>query len=374
MIDFSELKKRGKKANRSQKNTFIIFIILLVFCSISGCISSSKDIVADSNGTDEISVSEHTVTIVDSLNHSVTFPDHPKRIVAANQQALDLLIAIGAGEQVVGVPEFVVQNKEYMKNLPNAQAIGGVLGNINCEQIISLKPDVVIAYVQYKPKAINRLIEANISVIYFNGFGLSESHENIQQLGLLTGNERNATDLNTFIDYYSLLIKSRISNRTDPQPRVYFEYCTDYTTYGKGSMGDVVLHIVNATNLAGTIDQGNPVISPEWVIQQNPDIIVKRVCKTGLQSNLTTLPGTYSGIIDRPGLSNVSAVRNKRVYLISSDATDSTRQILGTVYLAKMIYPVEFSDIDPEEVRHEYMARFLKYSDQLPSFYPTGSQ
>jgi len=349
---------------------FGVLGLLVVFSSITGCTLAPPGTAIPSNSSHPSVASDQPVTLVDSLNRTVTLPQIPQRIISANQGSVPTLIVMGAGDRIVGVPSFVLADTNLARHLPNAQVFAGSLQKVNCEQILALKPDVIIEYVKYPPLCNDRLEEAGIPILYFNSFDLTEIRNASRQFGLLTGNPKKSDEYIGFVDQYQSLTDSRIANYSGPAPRVYLEYSTDYMTYGKNSQGDALMANLHADNIARSIDLEFPTISPEWILQQDPDVIIKLVSSTDMRANTTTLQKSYQDLVSRPGFSNLSAVRNHRVYVISSDLVYYTRQPVGLVYLAKMIYPDQFSDVDPGQILHTYASRFQLYADNIPTVYP----
>jgi ABC-type Fe3+-hydroxamate transport system substrate-binding protein len=52
------------------------------------------------------------------------------------------------------------------------------------------------------------------------------------------------------------------------------------------------------------------VVSSEWVVQQNPEVIVNRISG---DATLAEMERAYQDIITRPGWENINAVENNRV-------------------------------------------------------------
>jgi len=316
------------------------------------------------------SVLDHSITIVDVLNRSVSFSEPPKRIIAANQGAVPLLILMGAGDRIVGAPTFVMNDANLARHLPQAEAFGGSLTTVNCEQIIALKPDLVIEYVKYQPLCNQRIIDMGIPILYFNSFNIPDMRNNSEQFGILTGNADIADRYNEYLAESISALDSRIANHSGIPPRIYLEYSTDYMTFGKGSTGQDLISIIHGDNIAKDIEIEFPTITPEWIVQEDPDVMIKLVSSSSMRDNTTTLQKSYSDFVSRPGYSNLSAVKNHRVYVLSYDLILYTRQIIGINYMAKIVYPAEFSDVNPEDSLHDFAGRFHTYADQIPTVYP----
>jgi iron complex transport system substrate-binding protein len=64
-------------------------------------------------------------------------------------------------------------------------------------------------------------------------------------------------------------------------------------------------------------------------------------------------------ILSRPGLSDVAAVKDCRVYIIASGIVGGAPSIISDLYFAKWFHPNLFEDIDPEEVHEELVQEFF---------------
>jgi len=103
-------------------------------------------------------------------------------------------------------------------------------------------------------------------------------------------------------------------------------------------------------------------IDPESVVERNPEFIIWKISNIGgytLDKNETVkFQEKQNEILSRPELSNVSAVKNKNVYILSSDVFFGGRYFLSIIYMAKWFHPDLFRDIDPKDIHQEYLTRF----------------
>ena len=67
-----------------------------------------------------------------------------ERLIVANGDAAELLIALGAGDKIVGVTDSTLSVPYIMDKIPNATSIGN-WETPNVEQILALHPDAVIS-------------------------------------------------------------------------------------------------------------------------------------------------------------------------------------------------------------------------------------
>ena len=110
-------------------------------------------------------------------------------------------------------------------------------------------------------------------------------------------------------------------------------------------------------------------VDAEEVARRNPDVIIRIAKEEGGYdtSDVTELSDLRDEIMSRPELSEVSAVKNRRVYVISTDILGGVRHFVGMGYIAKWLYPEMFSDLNPEEIHWQYLVEFQGLSEDLVS-------
>ncbi|AGB01957.1 ABC transporter substrate-binding protein [Methanoregula formicica] len=343
-----------------------VFLFFTMFLAIilSGCISSS----GSSTDTHTIG-NDSSITVTDTYGNTVSFPHTVKRIICLPGTAAETLVSIGAGDKIVGVSEYTSKDAYLMSRMPNATSVGDWwLPDV--EQIISLHPDLVISYGISQSKAgnIDKILAANITVLYVKCYDVRDLANETRMLGKITGTETRSESVAHFSEQYMSLTQERLENVSQGsavKPRFYFERWTDYTALASDSPQHDILTTLNANNVAGDIPLVQADVSPEWIIDQNPDVIF-RLAITG--DNATEI---RDKLMSRPGVSRIRAVQDGRVYIIYSDMLTSPRSAVGTLYLAKVLYPDRFADIDPVEILHDYENEFLPGYRSEDTFYPS---
>jgi iron complex transport system substrate-binding protein len=252
--------------------------------------------------------------------------------------------------------------------MPNAVSIGEG-SSPDIEKIITLRPDVVLLMSTSNPTLAEKLQGANISYAYIDGYKLANIPDEIRILGILTSHTGQA---NRYIAFYSTnhdLVNGRLSSVSAAErPRVYFEGNSDYSTVGKTSGGDSLIRMAYGKNIGSSLGVPWPIVSPEWVMSQDPQVVIKIAYPSTL--NNSTISGIFHSVIMRPSLNSTSAGRDGRVYVLHHRVTYNTQGIVSLVYLAKAMYPELFTDIDPDEILLEYDREFLPGSYLENSFYP----
>lgn len=333
-------------------------------CILSGgCLSSDSGVI-DQEKTN----SSQIVMVTDSTNNIFFFPHPCQRIVALNLDTIETLVVLGAGDKIVGVPDNILTKSNLGKYIPNAVSIGDS-GGANIEKIAQLKPDVIIIMSSSQGKQKSQLQNLGVPILSFNCYILSDIPHSVKNLGTLTGEIDNASAYLDFYTTYNMLISEKTREISpEEKPDVYLEIGNDYTAAGEGSGGDSLLQNIGVHNIASHLPTQWPTVSPEWIIQSNPDVMIKTVhTYVGEQKNF---PKIYNGIVNRSGFHSIKAYYNSRIYVITSNILYGPKCILGQLYLGKIFYPKRFSDIQPDEIVQQYEKLFGVSMNESEIIYP----
>ncbi|WP_300034597.1 ABC transporter substrate-binding protein, partial [Methanospirillum sp.] len=320
--------------------------LILLFLLCSGCVSTPGPLPQNQSKSIEITDSEGT---------PISFPHTVSRIVCLNDDTTEMLITLGAAGSLVGVTS-TAKNSTLMKvSLSSVHNVGNWM-TPNVETIISLNPDVIIGYSTAKPKNLELLRSVGVPIIFLDCYRLQKLPDDAMALGILTDHEKNASRYVEFFTRYTTLVQNRITQIHATPPKVYFESYTDYSVMTTRSAGGQILEFLHIPNVYGNYSSDWVTVSPEWVILKNPDIILKLASDS--QKTHKSLSELVSGISNRTGFANLSAVRNGRIFAMHGDLGSSPRDIFGLLYCAKSIYPEYFTDVSLDEVMTAYSQEF----------------
>jgi iron complex transport system substrate-binding protein len=203
-----------------------------------------------------------------------------------------------------------------------------------------------------------KLEDAGIIVVRFDCFKPETYVEEADKLGYIFGKR---DEVDNFIEFYEGClnsIKEKVEEiPEDEKTKIYIErFRTPYSTSGKGVALHQIIELAGGNNIFSDLS-GHINVDPEEVIIRNPIIIVKQAyARTEYGYNVDDTKGlkdVRDEIMGRPELGDVSAVKNKKVYVVIKEITGG-KHFIAIGYMAKWFYP----DLDPEAIHQEYLTRF----------------
>lgn len=320
---------------------------------------------------------EKEITIIDSADRIVTVKKPVARVVIAVSGGASAVAILNVKDKVVGVPDYIVKQEDWgsvplypeLAELPSI----GKHSDPDVEAIISLNPDFVMLYrdtLQSGSDPSVPLNEAGIAAVYLDLWNSSIMAEEMDLLGYIFDKRAEAGRYIDFCEKYEDYFSGKTAGLSDAdKPKVYLEDYDDYYACGDGGYYDRLCKLAGGKNIAAglkTDEWGFLNIDKEFVMEQNPDIII-RTLYSGVGyslDNSSAMNDTREKILSRPELNApaINAVKNSQCYL-HGGFEQLGQHILTTAYFAKWIHPDLFADLDPQAVHQEYLDTFFKDTD-----------
>ena len=285
--------------------------------------------------------------------------------IVFNSSVYEMIKIMGGQNTVIGVADSLATSSDFPE-LAGKKTFGK-WNEPNAEAIIEAKPDVVFAYADYGQEAMQKVRAAGITVVSLNFYVPSEIDDEIITLGKIFGNEALAKEWNKDVDE----IQSIVSARTKYLSRAtcYWETYSDYSSVADGSGGAEILTLAGVHNLYDKASAASyPKVSDEWVIQKNPDVVVK-ICSSTTTSasycmgttvhDYSLASAVYSKIAGRTGWSEINAVKDRKILLLHSKVgTTAFGCAVAPLYVAKVAYPDKFADIDADSYARAFYKKY----------------
>lgn len=313
-----------------------------------------------------------SITLVDEVGRTVTVDLPVKKIVSSDYRAMEALLAIGARDMIMGVDSNFHKQMPYF-GLKDAAEVGIHAQEVNYEQILSLKPDIVIVPLSQGASAdeISSKLKG-IPVIVMSISAREVMIPELEIMGQILDKEEEAGKLIKWTKEYDGIIEGRLKDlKKQDMPTFYYESMTDLgkkwlaitpNDYkaGKASEG------CGGRNIAADLIANTTSVQEdaEWVLSNDPDYIILD-CMGGdmagpgktesdVQSNLTKIIESRAS----EGFDNLTAVKNGHIYVLSRDFISGPRWVIGHICIAKWLHPDLFEDLSPEKINSEYLKEF----------------
>lgn len=208
-----------------------------------------------------------TVSAVDDSGHTITLHSPAKRIISLAPHATELLFAAGAGDQLLGVSEFS-DYPEAAKRLPS---VGSSL-QLDLERIVSLKPDLVIAWRGgNNARQLSRLRALGLTVFDSEPHGFADITSSLERLGVLAGSDEGRLRAVKFQSTIEKL-RQRYAKRA-PVTVFYQIWPAPLMTLNDRHFVSEAIRLCGGVNVFGTLPSLAPTISREAVVKADPEVI-----------------------------------------------------------------------------------------------------
>ncbi|PUA34000.1 MAG: hypothetical protein B7O98_00885 [Zestosphaera tikiterensis] len=300
-------------------------------------------------------VGKYPLTVVDSLGRSITINRPPERVVSLAPSITEILFALGLDDRVVGVDDFSNYPPKVVEliNEGKVKTVGG-FWNPDIEKIASLKPDLVIASSGTPPhiRLKDKLSELGITVIYVKSTSAQDVNDifsDIQLIAVVFDVLDRSSKLIAEVQNTLNSITQKLNEVNASKPKVL--HLVGPPSWGIFSSGGntFIGWVIKTAGGVNVAEQyvGWPQLSYEYIVTQDPDIIV--ITATGLDPK-----AVYEEIAGSP-IKGTKAFKNGRIYLLTGEADDvlsrpGPRVNVALEILAKLIHPEIFGFIQRSDV------------------------
>ena len=328
------------------------------------------------------------LAVTDVLGRTVTLKGPAERIVLGFNYEEYTAIAGPAGwDRVVGFARTLWTEwrpatfKRYLVPIPrlaNLPDVGNTDdGTFSLEKVLALRPDLVImaewSFGQLSEQV--KQLEAlgiPVMVIDYNA-EMPERHvASTIAIGQVTGNEERGRTLAALYTTKMDDVRRRAA-AAGTHPKAYIELGqsgagTVGNTYWQGMWGRLFDQIGAINIAADHIPKAWGPLSPEYVLAANPEVIfiagsswVNRPSAviTGYDAPVELTRARLAPYAQREGWPGMAAIKSGELHAIEHGLCRALFDYTATQYLAKQLYPEQFSDIDPVEELRRYHEDFL---------------
>ena len=351
---------------------------------------------AETEAAETEAAAEPLFTITDIQDREISFDKEPETFVVANY-IFNFLLVGGKDSlaQVVGMTQDGWEDTRYGEyhalldaypEIADIPSIGGYHDNVlDRERILELEPDVLlINRSQYTDNETSIPVweAAGIRVVVLDYHKMLMANDILSTtiLGRLLHKEDTAAELCEACENGYETVAERIAEipEEEKNKKVYVEL----GNLGAGTIGNsydgmlwgAIVDNIGAVNLAkDKLAEGYGPLDMEYILETNPDIVIiggsiwaddteNDQMRMGLMVNESQAQERLKNFVNRDWWQGLDAIKNGRIYAVDHGSLRNALDYTFTEYLAKIVYPDHFEDLDPQA---EYDAMLRKYLPEM---------
>jgi iron complex transport system substrate-binding protein len=209
------------------------------------------------------------ITMTDDTGATVVLQRPAQRVVSLAPHVTEMLFAAGGGERIVGTVRF----SDYPAAARDIPRVGDNR-QVDIERLLALKPDLLVVWRHNTSmRQMEQLRQLGIPLYYSEPHKLDDILEAVLRLGRLMGTmpqaERSASDLRA-------QLQNLAARYRDKSPvRVFYQVWDRplYTLNERHIVNDAI-RVCGGENIFARLPLVAPSLSPEAVLQENPEVIV----------------------------------------------------------------------------------------------------
>ncbi|MCK4732265.1 MAG: ABC transporter substrate-binding protein, partial [Methanophagales archaeon] len=300
---------------------------------------------------------ERELSLIDHRGKTVTVSMPVKTIISLYDVITKGIRALQKDDKLVAIEDDVKSRPQLWGEISELPSVGRG-SSPDHEVIFELNPDLVVGS---SIEAMNELEAGGITAVCLRYYTPQNQTEDFRKLAYLLDARDKAEEFIAWRESWLNEIKEKVEEISeDEKPRVYYEAWADYKTATKACVRGQMIELAGGINIAHDLsDILNPSVDPEWVIEQNPNVIIRNMPHPPLGNGYEIddpkdLIELRKAIMNRPGFEHIDAVKTGRVYIMSYDIS-IRNYFLGVPFMAKTFHPKLFADMDPNAMHQEWL-------------------
>lgn len=343
--------------------------------AITGLVLLTAPACGGASGVGESSVATDvgygTRSVTDCTGNIATFTAAPTRAATITTSVLEILLALGLQDRIVGVqavapgafPEDLQAIADTFPKL-GGEYVPGNFVPVQREQLLNVEPDLAVGgWPSNFDGSKGALTQAELAERGIPSYfalaascprtepvtDLSVVYQDIENYGQIFDVEEASTAM---VDEMKATISSVQEAVGDADKPKVFSYSWedgggDAYAVGNQNLSNAIIGLAGGDNIFDDIPAVYGEASWEEVVSRNPDVIVIEVFGKGTQEEFDAVVATAEEhFTTDPALQNVTAVKNKAFIPVLAETyyIGGTRNAQAVEYLAKALHPDAFGE------------------------------
>ena len=224
------------------------------------------------------------------------------RIVVLDSATVEMIYMLGAEDKIVGVANLERSKVWPEEKVAKLESVGTFM-KPSLEKIITLKPDLVITSALTDDNLNNGLKSNNIESKRIQANSIEEIFTNFLEVAKMLGKENEA---NKIIAEKKAKLEEIKKMATGNKKGLFVMSASPLMVFGNDNLPNDIMKLLNIKNIAENQKGRNPIVTPEFIIKENPDMII------------TLLPNPSQIVAANPELKNVNAIKNSKFIVVNS--------------------------------------------------------
>jgi len=224
------------------------------------------------------------------------------RIVVLDPATVEMIYMLGSEDKIVGVANLERSKVWPEEKVAKLESVGTFM-KPSLEKIIALKPDLVIMSALTGEELNNGLKSNNIEAKRVQANSIEEIFSNFLEVAKMLGKENEA---NKIIAEKKAKLEEIKKIATGNKKGLFVMSASPLMVFGNDNLPNDIMKLLNIKNIAENQKGRNPIVTPEFIIKENPDIII------------TLLPNPAQIAAVNPQLKNVNAIKNSKFIVVNS--------------------------------------------------------
>ena len=224
------------------------------------------------------------------------------RIVVLDPATVEMIYMLGAEDKIVGVANLERSKVWPEEKVAKLESVGTFI-KPSLEKIIALKPDLVITSALTDDNLNNGLKSNNIEAKRIQANSIEEIFTNFMEVAKMLGKENEA---NKIIAEKRVKLEEIKKMATINKKGLFVMSASPLMVFGNDNLPNDIMKLLNIKNIAENQKGRNPIVTPEFIIKENPDMII------------TLLPNPSQIVATNPQLKNVNAIKNSKFIVVNS--------------------------------------------------------
>ena len=328
--------------------TLFLFSVFIISALLSGCSSSPQSLSSSkSNATqsEQETNTSDSYSVTDLTGTKVTFASKPKRILTFAMYTDQIVLGLVTSDHLVGI-NTLLDDPVLSNIIPIAKKISKKIGNPGAEEVLSMKPDLVIVSDWTQAEKIQSMRDLGLKVVSVKSpETIQDAKDAVSQVAAAIGEPEKGKQLIGMMDKKLAEIREKTS-KIKPEQRKNIVLLSLMTAYGgAGCAYDDACREANVINgiAAAGLKTGQQ-LTKEMLIKINPDIMLMPVYND--RGNYDTQAFIDSYLKD-PSLRTVKAIKEKQliypreqfIYNCSQDIVYCVQEIARCAYGKDFDFP-----------------------------------